>query len=240
VILLLLAGCLDRMFESPYVLATGLGEVRSITPGLDGHMLAATSTGVWSVDGGGVTRQLSQTPARAVATHPRRMYTLVEDAITWEGGSASVPGAVDFLAGFGPLVVLFPDAVDTLDPDTGTRARLVAGIHDARAVALGTEGTYLVVTADSVLSVSATGAVTPLATGLVNARAAVMDDRSRVYVAQGEPSELWRIDPSGLVRIARWLEEPRDLQFGTGGAFPTENAYIAAGDGTLDYVRPPP
>jgi hypothetical protein len=184
---------------------------------------------------------------RAVSAHPGRVYHLGADRITWDGGGADVPGAIDLLAGYGPLLVLSPTELDTLDPATGTRAPLATGFADARAVALGPAGTYLVVTATSLLSVAPAadpaptpGTVTPLLSGLVDARAAAIDARARVYVIQGAPPELWRVDDGALTRIARWLDDPRDLHFGVGGLLPPENAYIAGGDGTLDYVRPPP
>ena len=77
-----------------------------------------------------------------------------------------------------------------------------------------------------------------LAEGLTDARAAATDTRGRVYVAQGAPTELWRVDPGGLVSMARWLGDTRDLQFGLGGLLAVENVYIANGAGSVDYVRP--
>ena len=44
-ILLALLGCLDELLESPYVLAPGIGEARSVSARVDGRLLVATNTG---------------------------------------------------------------------------------------------------------------------------------------------------------------------------------------------------
>ncbi|MFN7145794.1 MAG: hypothetical protein ACK4YP_18610 [Myxococcota bacterium] len=60
-----------------------------------------------------------------------------------------------------------------------------------------------------------------------------------MYVVHGDPPELFRVDPSGPVSVAKWLGDARDLHFGVGDRLPRENLYVANGAGTLDYVRPP-
>ncbi len=240
-ILLALAGCLDRLLESPYVLAPGLGEARSVTARADGRLVIATSTGVYAVDGEGRAERLEEAPADAVAADPNRTYVLRAGRVTWPGGGLDTPGAVDVLAGYGELVVLYPDAYEHIDVATGARTRLRLGERDdARAIALGPDESYLVVTPDSVYRTVSTGGLRPVVTDLVDARAAAMDGKGRLYVAHGDPEELWRVDPGGLSSVARWLGDPRDLQFGVGGLLPLENTYVANGMGTLDYVRPPP
>lgn len=235
---ILLAGCLDRILEAPYLLAPGLGEVRSVSPGLDGRLLVATSTGVYAVDGEGKAERLEDRPAQAVTAHPGRRYVLRDGRVTGGEAPLAVHGAVDILAGYDALVVLRSDRLSAFDPD-GREHPLTAGLTDARSVALGPDDTYLVVTRESLVRVDRAGAITTLARGLVDARAAATDAKGRVYVAHGDPQELWRVDPTGLVSIARWLGDPRDLHFGIGGLLAVENTYIANGSGTVDYVRPP-
>ncbi|MDP2311419.1 MAG: hypothetical protein Q8P41_00825 [Pseudomonadota bacterium] len=240
-ILLALAGCLDRLLESPYVLAPGLGEVRSVAARADGQLVVATGTGVYAVDWEGRAERIEDTPADAVSTHPDRLFVLRGGRVTWPGGGVDLPGAVDILGGYDDrLVALYPDALELLDLAAGTRVRLPLGVPDARTVALGPEGAYLVVTEHTLLSIAVDGTIATLARDLVDARAAAVDPKGRVYVAQGDPEDLWRVDGPALTSIARWLGDPRDLHFGFGAHLPPENAYVANGTGTLDYVRPPP
>ncbi len=237
-ILLALLGCLDELLESPYVLAPGIGEARSVSARVDGRLLVATNTGVYAVNGEGRAERLGDS-ADAVAVSPTREYALRQGRVTWDGGALDVPGAIDLTVGYDGLVVLFPDAVEHVDPDTGARRRVpLPGV--ARAVSLGPDGTCLVVSETTLYRLGADDTLTPLATSLVDARAATIDAKGRVFVAQGAPEELWRVEPAGLVSVARWLGDPRDLQFGVGGLLPAENLYLANGAGTLDYVRPPP
>ncbi|MES2641221.1 MAG: hypothetical protein V4850_17155 [Myxococcota bacterium] len=240
-IVLALLGCLDRVLEGPYVLAPGLGDVRSLSPSVDGRLLVATSTGVYEIDGEGRTERIEAAPAIAVATHPGRAYVLRDGRVTWAGGGLDVPGAIDILGGYDALIVLYPDRLSRVDPDTGTRRDqpFAPGLV-ARSVALGPDGGYLVVSESALHHVSASGTVSLVTANLVDARAATLDAKGRVYLAQGAPEELWRVDPTGLVSVARWLGDPKDLQFGLGGLLSVENTYIANGAGTLDYVRPPP
>jgi hypothetical protein len=238
--LLLLAGCLDQLLESPYILTTGLGEARSVSPGPNGQLLVAASKGVYQVDGSGASTRISEA-ADALTVHPRRVYLRRGGVIAWDDTSVDAPGALDIQAGYDVLAVLYADRL-VLDGRFGALGaplpdRTIAlDRTDARTVALGPSG-YLVVTESALLAVDP--GVKVLVDGLVDARAAVTDAKGRVYVVQGSPSELWRVDDGKLVSIARWLGDPRDLHFGLGGVFPAENLYIATGMGTLEYVRPP-
>ncbi len=250
-ILLLLAGCLDELLESPYVLATGLGEVRSIAPGLDGRLLAATSTGLYAIDGEGKAERVGE-PAVAVSVHPGRTYSLDEKGVSWwspdyndSGGIVGEPppSEVDLLAGYDELATLQRRGLVLWPLDKKSIPRDVA-VPESRAVALGPPSTYLVVTPTTLYTVSAEDVATPLVTGLTDARAAATDANGRVYVAQGAPTELWRVEPvpggpARLVSVAKYLGDVRDLHFGIGGLLPRENLYIANGAGSVDYVRPP-
>ena len=237
--LLLLGGCLDELLESPYVLTPGLGEVRAVAPGLHGELLVASATGLYAIDGNGVATRTGEA-ADGVTVHPGVVYVRRGGTVSYDGGAIDVTGAVDILAGYDALAGLYPDRL-VLDGRFGHTGppmpdRVVSlGRTDARAVALGPTG-YLVTTATALLAVDAD--VRVLADGLTDARAAATDTRGRVYVAHGAPTELWRVEPTGLVSMARWLGDTRDLQFGLGGLLPAENVYIANGAGSVDYVRP--
>lgn len=239
-LLVVLAGCLDELLESPYVLAPGLGEVRAVSPGPTGDLLVASSTGVYRVDGNAVATRIGE-PADGVTVHPGRVYVRRGSTITWEGGSVEAPGVIDVLAGYDALALLYPDRLELdarFETPPGPTIRVPLGRSDARAVALGPDG-YLVVTESTLLALDQQGVTHILADGLLDARAAATDAKGRIYVAQGHPSELWRLDGGQLVSVARWLGDPRDLHFGLGGLLPTENIYVANGSGSLDYLRPP-
>ena len=238
--LLLLAGCLDELLESPYVLATGMGEARSVSPDSSGQLIVAASNGVYKVEGSGAATRISEA-ADALTVHPRRVYLRRGGVIAWDDASVDAPGALDIQAGYDVLAVLYADRL-VLDGRFGAHGEprpdrtIALGRTEAHTVALGPSG-YLVVTESALLAVDP--GVKVLVDGLVDARAAATDARGRVYVVQGAPPELWRVDDGKLVSIARWLGDPRDIHFGLGGVFPAENLYIATGMGTLEYVRPP-
>ncbi len=235
--------CLDELLESPYLLAPGLGEARSVSIGLDNRLLVATQSGVYAVDGAGAAERLYAGPAQAVTAHPGRVYTLHDGTVTLRDatgatlGKLPTPGAVDLLAGFDELVVLYPDRLETLAQADFAPRRAATPLRDARAVALGPKDTYLVVTETTFVAVGPDGRATELAAGLVDPRAAAADAHGRRYVVAD--GELWRLDETGLASVAGWLKDTRDLQFGVGGLLAAENLYIASGAGTLDYVRPP-
>lgn len=234
-----LLGCLDRLLESPYVLTPGLGDVRSISPLVEGGLLVASSTGVYRVDEEGRAERVGDA-ADAVSVGPQNEYVLRGGRVSWDGGSVDVPDAVDVIAGYDELLVLFPDSYARIDTGNGLRRSWQLGSIDARSIALGPEGSYLVVSDDTLYRLYSGGGFSALVTGLVDARAAAVDAKGRIYVVHGTPQELWRLDPEGLVSVARWLGDPNDLHFGLGGLLPQENIYIANGAGTIDYVRPGP
>jgi hypothetical protein len=153
-----------------------------------------------------------------------------------------VPGAVDMVAGWDTLMVLTPDGLSAVDSDQGTSTPVASGFGDARAVALGPSQTYLVVTPTTLWQVTREGKRSELATDLTDARAAATDGQGRVYVVSGAPEELWRVEPAGapMTRIARYVGDVRDAHFGTGGLLPSDTLYLATGDGTLTYLKPPP
>ncbi|MFZ5482103.1 MAG: hypothetical protein ACOZNI_35410 [Myxococcota bacterium] len=229
--------CLDRVLEGPLVLATGLGDARSLSPDGTGGMYVATGEGLVRVGGEGEIARIADGAKVAVTTHPGRLYLLEAGRVRWEGGEADAAGVVDVLAGWdGELLLLGPHALEVLDPATGARATRWKVDGRARAVALGPPGQVLVVTDDALWSVGPVGA-DRLAEGLGDPRGAATDTRGRVWVVDGEV--LYRVDAGPRVEVARWLGDVRDVHVGTGGLLLAENLYLVTGDGTLSYLQPP-
>lgn len=233
----LLAGCLDRLHEAPYVLAVDLGEARSLAFDGDGRLLVATPAGVRAVDREGRVTPLDAHPARAVTASRAGIFTVDGARLRGPGIDLPAPGALDVAAAWDDrLWVLYPDRLVAVDPRDAREEPRVAGLVDARAVALAPPPRMVVVTATAVLAVDAAGAATPLADGLVDARAAAVDAEGGVYVAAGSPPEVWRYGSGPPARVARFLEDPRDLHLTVRPPFPPDRLWIAAGAGRVDYL----
>lgn len=227
------AGCFGRLLEAPYVLAPGLGEVRSLGPDGRGNLVAATARGLVRVDGSGVVEVIQAGPVTAVTVQPHRTVTLAEGRVRWDGGSVAVDGARDVVGGWGErLYVLGSEGVTAIGGDGS--ATLASG-ERGFALALGPEPDMLVVSAESVRTLD--GRV--LIAGIGDIRAAATDPRGRVYVAVGGDALLYRLDESGPIVVARYLGDVRDLHFGAGGLLAGENLYVADGSGQITYLRPP-
>ena len=218
------AGCLDRLYEAPLVLASGLGEARSLAPDGAGNLLVVTGSAIVRIDGKGAILGADPGTATAVCTQPGRIMTLHDGVID----GVAVAGAIDLLCSWhDEILVLWPDAVRTLGGE-----KRWGGLADARALSLGPDGSVLVVTRTALLRDGS-----PVVE-LTDGRAAATDRQGRIFVADGET--LWRVDGSTKTVAARWLSDPRDLHFGAGELLPGENLYVASGGGTVDYLRPAP
>lgn len=239
-ILLLLAGCLGRLQEAPYVLAVDLGEARSLAFRADSALLVATPRGLYAVDGEGRAEVVDARPALAVTATRRGVYTLDGSRLRGPELDQAAPGAVDLAAGWDDrLWLLYPDHLDAVDAGDGSVSRVADGLDRARALGLTPPPTMMVVTHDSVLLVDAAGAVRPVASGLEDPRAAAMDAGGRVWVATGSPGQLFRFEAGQPVRVARYLDDPRDLHFTVIDPFPPDRLWIASGAGRVDYVAAP-
>ncbi len=250
---LLLPGCLSELLEAPYVLSTGLGEARALSPSGRTTMLVASSTGLWEVDGEGASAQLLADDCSAVTAGPTAVYALCDGGIRW----GALPGRGEQVSGWATRVmpgvrdltawcdqdVLIGDAasVTAWDPATDETSLWADGLPGLRSLSLGGGGGcdwLTVVTGDAVLAVTPTGKQT-LAEGLVAPRAAAVDSRGRLWVVAGEPPSLSRVDGTQPTEFARFLGDARDLQLGLGGLLPPSNGYLADGAGSLDYVHTP-
>lgn len=231
--ILSLAGCFDRLLEAPYVLAPGLGEVRSLGPDGKGNLVAATAKGLVRVDGSGDVEVIDPSPVRAVTVQPGGMATLVDGGVRWDGGGVEVPGARDLVGGWdGRLYVQGADGVTAISREGA--ATVVTGAH-GDSLALGPEPEILLVTSRAVRTLE--GRV--LAEGIGEIRSAATDTRGRVYVAVGSDAVLYRLEEGGPRLVARYLGDVRDMHFGAGGLLATENLYVADGAGQITYLRPP-
>lgn len=247
----LLAACLSDVLEAPYVVSTQLGPANGLVPSGRDTVLVATDQGVWEADEqGGHTKIFSQ-PVQAIAAHPDAVYLLSGSELAWgplptEGPSfvpahhLPAPGVIDMQAWCGPLVLLAdPSGITAWDRDTGETFAWATGMKDLRSIALGGScEEALAVTAHAVLAVSPGGTRT-LADGLINARAAASDAQGRLWVVAGAPPVLSRIENGALEEFARYLGDPRDVHIGIGGRWPSQNLYLADGEGRLSYVRLP-
>lgn len=248
---LFLCGCVGEILDAPFVLASGLGEVRGLAPSPRTTLLLATASGVVEVQGDGrATPLLPGIDARAVATHREHLYVMVEDGIAHgpEPGAGAPPalqtwahpGLVDIQASCAGAV-LFADAdgVGRWLPETGDVARYGPALPGIQALALdpisACEG-VLALTADAVHWVTPL-ATWPVAVGLDRPRALSADGWGGIWVVQGEPAVLAKLTTGGPEVRARHLAPTTDLGFGLGELFHRANAYFVGPGGTLDYAR---
>ena len=248
---LVCTGCLDHILDAPYVLSTGLGEVRGLAPTARHTLFVATSTGTWQIDGSGQRTAVDGRPARAITTHGTRLYVLHEDEIRWgptpaDGPAASLvgaawPGALDLQAACDDTVmVATATSITRWDPATDTRTPWPAAPDGITAIGLGArECEELFVVAGSRLWSVTEEAATPLTAELSAPRAVTRDSAGAAWMLLGEPPVLARIVAGEPQVRARHLGDPRDLHFGTGELLAPLNVYIADGAGTVDYVRVP-
>ena len=244
----LLGACLDELLEAPYLLTSGVGKVESIAPTPDRSLLVASDTGLWLVGGDGSSRLLRSGPALGVASHNRRLYLLIANALlVAEAGPPygqlswrEVPavGARDIQAWCGELLlVAFPDGVKTWSPLTGAWAALGPDPLPARAVSLGQScEEALVLTGDSLFAQGPAGTRT-LATGLQDPRAVAMDRSGRIWLLSGAPRHLDEVAEGGLRLLAQHVGDARDIHFGNGELLAPDNVYLGDADGTIGYIR---
>ena len=250
-LVLLLSGCryADVLESAPYVLSTGLGEVRAIALGSDGTAFVAGPKGVLEVQGDGKATVALDGDARLVAAVPDRLFAVHGDVLEWTprgasfpgavGGSMSLPGAVDLLAWCdGDLLVAYADHMALWRVGQEAERPFGAPLDRIRAVAMGSPdcGSALALTDDALWSVPATGAPVQLARDLKAPRAVASDRLGRVWIVSGEPAALGRLDGSSLVPVAS-VGDARDVVFGQTGLYKPHNAYLAEGDGRIEYVH---
>ena len=90
-LLLALLGCMDRLMEAPYVLATGLEQVDGIVPTTRGSLLAATPRGLYEVDeAGGRSALFTDEAVQAVTGHGDQLYLLTGKRL--RSGAFPAPG----------------------------------------------------------------------------------------------------------------------------------------------------
>jgi len=248
---LLLTGCLGAVLEAPFVLASGLGEVRGLAPSPRQTLLAATAAGVVEVSAEGrVATVVPGVDARAVATHRERLYVLEDAGIRYgplsadgEVGALSLwvrSGIRDIAAGCSETV-LFADAegVGRWTPGSDATVRLGPRVAGVRALALDPlqpcEG-VLVLTQEEVRWVTESASV-PVVAGLSVPQAFGLDRWGGIWVVEQEPPVLVRRTRHGLEVRARYLGPTSDLLFGPGDLLHPANAYLSGSEGTLDYAR---
>jgi hypothetical protein len=251
VLALLLSGChyADVLESAPYVLSTGLGELRAIALGPDGTAYVAGPKGVLEVQGDGKAAVVLAGDARLVAALPDRLFAVHGDVLEWMprdgafpgavGGSMSLPGAVDLLAWCdGDLLVAYATHLELWRVGQEAVRPFGPAVDHVRAVAMGSPDcrSALALTDDAVWSVPASGAAVALARDLKAPRAIASDRLGRVWIVSGEPAQLGRLDGSSLVPVAG-LGDVRDVVFGQTGLYKPHNAYLAEGDGRIEYVH---
>ena len=248
---LMLTGCLGTVLEAPFVLASGLGRVRGLSPSPRHTLLAATADGVVEISAEGrVAQLLPGVDARAVAAHRERVYVLSEDGI--RHGPLSADGEVgaltlwrrtgihDIAAGCSETV-LFADAegVGRWTPGSDAVVRLGPRVVGVRALALDPLqpcAGVLVLTEEEVRWVT-DGASVPVLAGLSVPQAFGLDRWGGMWVVEQEPPVLVRRTRSGPEVRARYLGPTSDLLFGPGDLLHPANAYLSGPEGTLDYAR---
>lgn len=198
----------------------------------DGALRVATSAGVVQVTGDAKVSTVDP----AVATRVDGPFRLYPDRLEWATGRHAMADAVDLLDRGDGALVLFPDRLEWW-PNERRHETLASGLSEPRALANVADGHVVVVCADRLYDT--VDMAHPITTGLVDARAAAADAGGRLYVVQGEPPELFRVDGGSLALVARHVGDVRDLVFGGGGLLPRENIYLLRAEGQVDYLRPP-
>jgi hypothetical protein len=248
-LLLALTGCLDAILEAPFVLTTGLTEVRSITPTGRTTMLTATPGGVIEIDGSGAHTLLSEHSARAIAAHSTVIYLLTDDALLWGAmpppgerigalSRISVAGVSDIQSWCHGQVLLAGDVgLQTFDSSSGTLSPYPADLPPLRSVSLLAEAPC-----DGAV-VTAAGAVIEIV-GEQLRRVPVDTPRvvtpgrdGHTWIIHGTPPVLSRLEDGTLSLRAEHIGNPLDAHFGTGELFSPSNIYFADAAGTLDYAR---
>lgn len=226
----------DRI-DAPLVLASGLGEIRSLAIGPGRTLLAATPRGVVSIDAAGTVASVAggEGVALAVTRSPRRVVRLLASGLDLPAAPV-VPGARDLAAAwFEELLVLGADALWAVREDGASRV-LVRGLGDARAVAPGArEGRALVVAGDGLVEVvygPEGGATTSLVATLPGARAAAVDSLGGVVLAGSDG--LYRVSSGSLVPLAK-VGAASDLVFAE--LVPAREDLFAAEGGAVLFWR---
>lgn len=249
----MLGGCADALLEAPYVLSTGLSEVRSVSASGRNTLIVGGEGGLWEVDGEGRHAPLAEGAVDALTVDPRRLYVLGGGRIQYgpipaagqpflPTGSQAAPGVVDLQAWCDGTVLLgSSQEITAWNPDTGETSAFALGLDGLRALALGGGdgcGYALVTTATRLLAVTPTG-VEVLAHDLVDARAATLDHAGRVWVVAGDPLTLDQVVSGEATIFARYVGDVHDLVPGFGGLLPPSNLYLGGADGTIGYVYVP-
>ena len=252
---LLLAGCLDDLLESPFVLAPAVQQAPgSMAPTARHTLLVAGSNGVVEVDGSGHATRRSTAPALAATGHKGWLVFADAHGLHFgpppEGRAAFTP--TQDLPATGvraiqawcrdTLLVLDAAGLEQADPRDGTVLPWAPAPPDGLDLALG-PGTpcaeALVLTPTRLLAISPHASRT-LADGLVDAVAVATDHHDRIFVLAGHPRALYRLGEGDPVRIARAVQDAIDLRFGTGSLLRPDDAFMLTVDGSITYLRVPP
>jgi hypothetical protein len=257
-LLALSVGCqsFEAALEAPYVLASGVGAARSITPIAGGALAVASGQGVFRVAGDGTTHTIGPA-ADAVTANPEFVFTLRGATVAWSPtplpgapltshGSLQVPGAQDLLAWTdGNVLVATSDSILIVRPgvtgETTTQSEFASQLSGLRSIALGPgPGAVLALTDRSVLLVRAGQTAEIVVQDVKFPRGAAVGRHGRIWLLHGDPATLSEITSAGLVQTARHLGQPMDMHAGTGGALAPEHLYLADAEGTVDYLPLPP
>lgn len=242
-LLAVLAGCVDAPADTPYILASGLGEAASVCVQVDGRLLVGTSTGAWAVGADGAVEREAEGPVTAVATQPAWRYTLGGGQLVarpTDGGptrTLPAPGAVDLVAvaAAGEVWLLTADGIESVDVVSGARHPVASGLGDARGLTWAFDGRVLLWTRTGVSVVTADGLRTPLPGALQDARS----------VAGAADGTVYALDARGLVRLAdppvvlsERAAAATDLALAIGPRLPAGVLYGVTRDGRVDFWRP--
>jgi hypothetical protein len=247
-VILLLAACLESLLEAPFILSAGMGPVQDLSPTPDRDLFAATEDGIFLVTAEGTAVLKDPLQARAITAHMSRIYVLHEDVLQWttlplgaaEWKRLPAPGQTNDIQAWCDEVVLLAtsDGLMRWIPDTGSITPMPWG-GPAEHLSLMTGAPCgEVVTSDQGTVTHHRGAdATVIARdlGVIHALT-VAADGSVWVVHRGAP--VLSVLSGGLPEVrARHLGDVRAVQFGSGGIWAPENAYLASGEGRIDYAR---
>lgn len=139
---LLLAACLSRYLDAPYVLSTGLEQPVQLDAGPGERLVVTTATGALQIDGTGRATAAGATPERRRPTRPgARLETRITEGLAWVDAAGALRVEER-------LLVHGLEAPRALGHDARDRLYVVAGTDEPRLYRL--EGERLVLLADFV------------------------------------------------------------------------------------------
>lgn len=246
--ILLLAACLESLLEAPFILTAGLPPVHDIAQAPDSNLFVATERGIFYITSDGAAVTQDPLSAQAISSHGSHLYALNGGSLYWTAlplGSAewkrlpAPEGTHDIQAWCHETVLLAADSgLYRWVPDTG-HISLEPWGRPAERIGLmyGAPCDEVITAYQGSVTLHRGADTTVLARELEVIHAITVSADGGVWAVH-RASPVLSLLRDGLPEVrARHLGDVRAVQFGGGGIWAPENAYLASGEGRLDYAR---